>query len=110
MRCIRHCCTSIRLLNYIIQIASEVDRFVRIVASFWCCPSFPEPMMSAARLPCLILILVAIAVPSLAQTDTILPNPKLVKLHRIWLQMGNYVEGGDNVGEGAGTVGDIDGD
>jgi hypothetical protein len=67
-------------------------------------------MMFAVRPLLLILVLLAIAVPSMAQTDTILPNPKAVRLHRIWLQTGNYFRGGDEVGDGAGSVGDINND
>ncbi len=42
-------------------------------------------------------------------SDTILSNPKAVLLHRIWMVRGS-VTGQDRVGEGAGAIGDIDGD
>ncbi|MBS1911781.1 MAG: T9SS type A sorting domain-containing protein [Bacteroidetes bacterium] len=42
-------------------------------------------------------------------SDTIVANPKAVLLHRIWMVRGGTT-GQDRVGEGAGGIGDIDGD
>jgi hypothetical protein len=54
------------------------------------------------------LALLLLATPAaLAQpADTIVQNPKAVKLHKIWMVRGSTL-GGDAVGDGAGGLGDI---
>jgi hypothetical protein len=46
---------------------------------------------------------------AIAQSDTITANPNAVKLRRIWMVRGGTA-GGERVGGGVGSIGDIDGD
>jgi hypothetical protein len=60
------------------------------------------------RQPLILLLALLLATSAaLAQpADTIVQNPKAVKLHKIWMVRGSTL-GGDEVGTGAGGLGDI---